>query len=186
MLAPSGVTLEDLRATPEGIRVPLRTRYRKFADATGDTPHGFKTPSGRVEFFSEILLDQGYPPVPDYEEPLISHRARPDLKARFPLILTCAKDTLYCESQHHNLPSLRRRAPDPAVDMHPRAAAERGIEEGDWVRIHTPHGAARARARLASDLAPNVVCGRQGWWQGCAELDAPGYPAVGPDTAILI
>jgi anaerobic selenocysteine-containing dehydrogenase len=30
-LAPSGVTLEALRASPEGVRVPLETRYRKYA-----------------------------------------------------------------------------------------------------------------------------------------------------------
>lgn len=183
MLEPSGVTLEALRAAPEGIRVPLQTKYGKFADLTEGTPRGFNTPSGRIEFFSETLLDQGHPPLPDYEEPLISHRSRPELKARFPLILTCAKDTLYCESQHRNLPSLRRRAPNPVIDLHPKAASDRRIEEGDWVRIVTPHGAARARARLDPNLAPDVVCGQHGWWQGCAELDAPEYPATGPDTA---
>jgi hypothetical protein len=41
-------------------------------------------------------------------------RSRPDLAARFPLILTCAKDTHFCETQHRNVPSLRRRAPDRA------------------------------------------------------------------------
>src|SRR5262249_8332396 len=33
ILAPCGVTLEALRAAPAGIRVPLVTRYRKFAEA---------------------------------------------------------------------------------------------------------------------------------------------------------
>ncbi len=183
MLEPSGLTLEDLRAAPNGKRVPLRTKYRKFAEITEDTPRGFNTPSGRIEFFSETLLEHGYPPLPDYEEPLISHHSRPDLKTRFPLILTCAKDTLYCESQHRNLPSLRRRAPDPVVDLHPKAAEDREIKEGDWVRILTPHAAIRARARLTPDLDPNVVCGQHGWWQGCAELNAPEFPATGPHTA---
>src|SRR6266851_5091665 len=31
-LAPSGVTLEALRENPGGVRVPLRTRYRKYAE----------------------------------------------------------------------------------------------------------------------------------------------------------
>lgn len=183
MLAPSGLTLEALRAAPEGIRVPLETRYRKYADITDGVPKGFKTPSGRIEFFSEQLLDHGYPPLPDYEEPKVSHRAQPRLAARYPLTLTCTKDTLFCETQHRGLPSLRRRAPDPQVDLHPDAAGARGIADGAWVEIITPIGRARARARLDTGLAPDVVCGQHGWWQGCADIDAPGYPATGPGTA---
>jgi anaerobic selenocysteine-containing dehydrogenase len=51
------------------------------------------------------------------------------------------------------------------------------------VRIETPNGRARARARLDRSLAPNVVCGQHGWWQDCKEIGAPGYPATGPETA---
>ncbi len=183
LLAPSGVTLEALRATPEGIRVPLETRYRKFAEQVGDAPRGFNTPSRRIELYSERLLEHGQNPLPDYEEPLVSPRSQPKLAPRFPLILTCTKDTLFCESQHRALPSLRRRSPDPLVDLHPNAASARDISEGDWVHVETPSGRARARARFDETLAPDVVCGQHGWWQGCAEIDAPGYPATGPQTA---
>lgn len=183
MLAPSGITLDALRSAPEGIRMPLETRYKKYAETDGGTPRGFKTASRRVEFFSETLLDHGYPPLPDYEEPMVSHRSRPELAARYPLTLTCTKDTLYCETQHRGLPSLRRRVPDPQVDLHPDAASARGIEDGTWVQIVTPSGKARARARLDASLVPDVVCGQHGWWQECKEIDAPGYPATGPETA---
>lgn len=183
LLAPSGVSLETLRAAPEGIRVPLETRHRKFTESTGDTPRGFNTPSRRIELYSETLLASGQNPLPDYEEPLVSPRTEPSFARRYPLILTCTKDTLFCESQHRALPSLRRRSPDPLVDLHPNAASERGIAEGDWVRIETPSGQAKARARLDETLAPDVVCGQHGWWQGCEEIGASGYPATGPETA---
>ncbi len=182
-LEPSGVTLEDLRAHPEGIRVPLETRYRKFAEEVEGKPRGFATPSGKLELYSETLHDHGYTALPEYEEPLVSLRAQPKLAARFPLILTCTKDSLYCESQHRGLPSLRRRAPDPQVDMHPETAAARNISAGDWVSIDTPNGTAKARARFDDALDPQVVCGQHGWWQDCPELEAPGYPVVGPETA---
>jgi anaerobic selenocysteine-containing dehydrogenase len=182
-LAPSGVTLETLRETPAGVRVPLKTRYRKFAERTDGGPRGFATPSHKVEFYSEILLKAGYPPLPDYEEPLVGLRSRPDLASRYPLILTCAKDSLYCESQHRGLPSLRRRAPDPQIDLHPEAATAREIEPGDWVTIETPNGRVRARARLDEALHPQVVCGQHGWWQACPEIGAPGFEPFGPDTA---
>ena len=182
-LAPSGVTLEDLRQTPSGIRVPLETRHRKFAEEVDGRPRGFNTPSRKVELYSETLLEHGYAPLPDYEEPLVSLRAQPALAERFPLILTCTKDTLFCESQHRGLPSLRRRAIDPQVDMHPKAAAARQIAPGDWVVIESPNGTVRARARMDEALDPSVVCGQHGWWQDCAEIGAPGYAPFGPETA---
>ena len=115
-LAPTGVTLEQLRAAPGGVRVPLQIRHAKHAepDANG-TPRGFATPSRRIELYSQTLLDHGYAPLPGFEEPQIGPEARPDLAARFPLILTCAKSTLFCQTQHRALPSLRKRAPGPEV-----------------------------------------------------------------------
>ena len=38
-LAPSGITLEQLRAHPAGIRVPLTTRHRKYAERDPGVPH---------------------------------------------------------------------------------------------------------------------------------------------------
>jgi anaerobic selenocysteine-containing dehydrogenase len=184
-LHPSGVSLDALRAKASGVRVPLQTRYRKFAEQNDGRPRGFATPTRKIELYSETLLEHGYPPLPDYEEPLISPSSRPDLVERFPLILTCAKHTLFCESQHRALPSLRQHALDPEVELHPAAATERGIEPGDWVQIETPGGSVRARARMNDTLERNVVCGQHGWWQACPELDMPGYDPFGPEGANL-
>ncbi|HEX6354450.1 molybdopterin-containing oxidoreductase family protein [Actinophytocola sp.] len=184
-LAPSGVTLERLRAEPAGVRLPLTTRHRKFAEQVNGGPRGFGTPSRKIELFSEVLLDHGYPPVAEFTEPSLSPRSRPDLRERFPLILTCAKSLWFCETQHRNLPSLRGRAPDPHVELHPETARARGIAQGDWVQVETPHGNVRARAALTTGLDPGVVSGQHGWWQACAELGLPGYPPFGPDTANL-
>ena len=151
-LGPSGVSLEALREHPGGVRVPLQTRYRKFAEREDGVPRGFNTPTRKIELYSETMLEHGYPPLPEYEEPLVGPVSRPDLAERYPLILTCAKHTLFCESQHRALPSLRRQAMDPEVELHPAAAAERGIRPGDWVRIETPEGSVRARARLNDTL----------------------------------
>ncbi|MBV9354269.1 MAG: molybdopterin-dependent oxidoreductase [Chloroflexi bacterium] len=176
-LEPSGVTLEELRQNPAGVRVPLETRYRKFAEIDSGSPRGFATPSGLVELYSETLLEHGYPAVPEFCEPLVSPRSRPDLGRRYPLILTCAKNTQFCETQHRGLPSLRRKVPDPEVELHPATAAARGIRVRDWVLVESPDGAMRARARFNDALDPDVVCGEHGWWQACSEIGAPGYDA---------
>ncbi len=182
-LGPSGVTLEELRENPGGVQAPVQTRYRKYARQDGDTPRGFNTPTRKVELYSETMLAHGYPPLPTYEEPLVSPLSRPDLAERYPLVLTCAKHVLFCESQHRNIAKLRRQAREPEVEMHPAAAAERGIKAGDWVHIETPEGSVRARAKFDETLAPNVVCGQHGWWQSCKEIGAPGYDPLGPGGA---
>lgn len=183
-LQPSGITLEQLRAAPGGVHVPLDTKHAKHAepDAKGN-PRGFRTPSRKVEFWSETFLERGYAALPAFVEPKISPVAQPALARRFPLVLTCAKPPLFCQSQHRALPSLRKRALHPEVEMHPIVAEARGVAAGDWVSVETPAGSMRARVRLNDHLDPRVVVGEHGWWQGCDEVGATSYDPFGPEGA---
>jgi anaerobic selenocysteine-containing dehydrogenase len=164
------------------VRVALTTRHGKYKgpDAKGD-PVGFPTPSRKVEFWSETFLDHGHGALPAFVEPASGPVARPDLLERYPLVLTCAKPSLFCQTQHRGIASLRRRAPDPEVALHPATAAARGIAKGDWVQVETRSGGMRARAQLSADLDPRVVIGEHGWWEACAELGAPGYDPFSPN-----
>ena len=168
-----------MRSRPEGIDIALEAPYAKHE---GD---GFPTPSGRVEIWSETFRMHGQSALPAFEPPAIGPRTRPDLAARYPLVLTTAKSHLFCHGQHRNLPRLRKRQPHPRVEMHPDTAAARAIAEGDWVDIETPAGRVRARAALKPALAPDVVAAQHGWWQACRELDLPGYPLLGDTAANL-
>jgi anaerobic selenocysteine-containing dehydrogenase len=177
MLEPCGVSLEALRANPEGVRVPTEVRYRRYAEK------GFATPSRRVEIYATQFLDHGYAPLPEYVEPAVSPVSRPDLAARYPLVLTSAKVVQFCHSQHRNLPRLRRHSPDPLVELHPSAAKARGIAADDWVVVETPRATMRARAKLNAALAPDVTWAQFGWWQACEPLRLPGYDADGGGSA---
>jgi anaerobic selenocysteine-containing dehydrogenase len=176
-LEPTGVTLEALRASPQGVRVPTELRYRRFA------AKGFATPSRRVEIYASEFLEHGYAPLPEYVEPAMSPVSRPDLAARYPLVLTSAKVVQFCHSQHRNVPRLRRHSPDPLVELHPSAAQARGIAGDDWVVVETPRATMRARAKLNAALAPDVLSAQFGWWQACEPLGLPGYAAEGNGTA---
>ena len=182
-LVPSGVSLETLRAEPRGVRLPLETRYRKYAERDGEAPRGFTTPSRRVEVYSEQLHAIGQDPLPSYVEPAASPLSRPDLAPDYPLVLTSAKVTSFCHSQFRGIPALRRKAPDPLLEIHPKTAQARGIAEGDWLRIETPAGALRARARLNAQLSESVVCGQHGWWEGADDLGLPETPSFGAGSA---
>jgi len=176
-LAPSGITPEQLRSAPRGIRFPLETAHLKYRR------NGFATPSGKLEIFSEALQAIGRPPLPVFHEPAHLPAQRRDSDRRFPLVLTSAKTPLYCHSQHRNLPRLRRVLPDPIVEMSPATAASRGIGNGDWVAIITPTGRVRMRARLVASLADGVVGAQHGWWQACPDLGLPGYNPLSADGA---
>ncbi|QOZ47588.1 molybdopterin oxidoreductase [Bradyrhizobium sp. CCBAU 53340] len=181
-LGPSGITLEQLRAHPAGVRKPLTTQHRKYAERDDKgNPRGFPTPSRKVEFWSETFLDHGYSAMPDFVEPSIGPVARPDLATSFPLILTCAKPSLFCQTQHRALPGLRKRASNPEIELNPATASARGIRNGDWVDVRTPAGGMRARARFNDELDPRVVVGEHGWWQGCDELGVGDRDPFGPD-----
>jgi anaerobic selenocysteine-containing dehydrogenase len=102
MLEPSGTTLKALRERPEGVSVPVELRYHRHAAAQGDGVVGFATPSRRVEIYAGALLDIGQAPLPEYVEPAASPVSRPDLAARYPLVLTTAKVVQFCHSQHRS------------------------------------------------------------------------------------
>ncbi len=183
-LAPSGLTLDALRAKPSGIRVPLTDQYRKYStpDSNG-TATGFPTPTRKVEFWSETFADHGYSAMPDFAESSESPIAATELSDRFPLVLTCAKPNLFCQTQHRHLARLRQRARHPEVEIHPETAASRNIANGSWLLVETRTGGMRARARFNDKLDPRVVIGEHGWWQACDELGEAAYDPFSKDGA---
>lgn len=173
-LEPLGLTVEELRRQQGGVRVPLAEAYRKYASrVAGDADEvtGFATPTRRVELYSERLLEHGYPAVPEHRNPAPTDAA-------YPLVLTCAKHGYFVHSQQRSLTSLRRRATDPSVDLHPRTAAAHGIGEGQWVELATRLGSIRLRARFDDSLHPSVVVGEYGWWQEATDLALPGADPI--------
>lgn len=177
ILEPTGLTVAQLRAEPNGVTLPRETRYRKYAGDGGGPAPGFATPSKRVELYSETLLEHGYDPLPGFVEPAVGPASRPDLAGDFPLVLTDTKSNHYIHSQYRHVPKLRRHEKEPRVELHPDTASARGIADGDWVTLSTPHASARVKARFSSALDPRVVRATVGWWQACEPLDLPGYDA---------
>lgn len=177
ILEPSGVDLDELRKAPAGINLGLKASYRKYAETVNGQTAGFGTPSKRVELYSESFRANGYDPLPRYVEPAVGPYSRPDLAESFPLVLTDTKTPHFIHSQYRHLGRLRRHEREPRIEMHPETARERGISEGDWVEVRTPHAGARMVARFAAAMDRRVVRATAGWWQPCDELSLPGYDA---------
>jgi anaerobic selenocysteine-containing dehydrogenase/ferredoxin-NADP reductase len=178
-LEPLGLTVEQLRSRPGGIRVPQANGERKFAEIREDgTVVGFPTASRRIEVYSEQLHELGHPALPCYVEAASAAERSPAL----PLLLSTAKSGWFVHSSHRHVASLRRKAPDPAVELNPEDAAARGIVAGDWVIVRTRDGQVHLRARLDPTLPAGTVIAEFGWWDACTPLGRPGTPAVGPQT----
>jgi anaerobic selenocysteine-containing dehydrogenase len=183
-LAPSGLSVSQLRDHPAGLRAPGQTRYRKYADidaATGQ-PRGFATPTGKLEIYATTFARAGHPPLPQVWDPA-ADSCLPGPDEDYPLTLTFARLVQYCDDAHRNVPRLRRQAPDPFLEIHPATAGASGIGDGDWVLLETPAGAVTVTARLSASLDPTVVATQYGWWQECQQLPAPGYDPFGPEGA---
>jgi anaerobic selenocysteine-containing dehydrogenase len=189
-LAPTGIPLEKMKASPGGITIPITPRYQKHSELNQKgVPRGFATPSRKVEIYSHLFATHGYPPLPEYKEPAISPVSRPDLAVEYPLVLTNAKFTTFIHSQQRSLARLRKASPEPTADIHPETAARYGIKNKDWIVVESPKGSIRVKAKVTERIIPGVVCCQHGWWQECKDLNLSGYDPYtgeGANPSILV
>ena len=178
-LAPSGIELSRLRAEKRGLEAPVFNSERRYSTASQDGRlHGFSTPTGRVEIYSEKLRIHGQAAIPGHRQPRAKDRS-------FPYYLTTAKSGYFCHSQHRALSSLRRRALYPTAEISPLLAQTHDIAEGDWISLFNDQGKARFKARIAHGLANDVVVAEFGWWQACEEMGQQELPISGEGSSNL-
>jgi anaerobic selenocysteine-containing dehydrogenase/ferredoxin-NADP reductase len=186
ILEPMGLTVEQLRRQPEGITYPAKAVEQRYMQHGGEGVAGFATETRRVELYSELLLRNGQPPLATFVEPAEKSRdATTTQGGRFRYWLTSAKSGYYVHSQHRSIPSLRLRSPHPVAELSVTLAGEKGVRDGDWIRISTRNGAARFVAKTVPSLAHDVIVAEFGWWQGCPEVGRDGYPVAGVLTSNL-
>ena len=163
-LKPSGLTREQLeKEHPEGVfYIDDDKKY-----LTGD----YKTPSGKIEIYSETLKENGYDPLPVFIEPTQSPQSSPKLAREYPLILTTgSRIPQYTHSQLRNIPSLRKEAPEPLAEMNPETAARYGVADGYMMIIETPKDHITMKVQTSEDLHPGIVSIPHGWSEANANL----------------
>ncbi len=174
-LSPLGITFEELKE--QGFVCPPH-KYKKYEK------NGFRTPSKKIELFCQSLERMGYDPLPTYKEPPESPLQSPELIKEFPYILTTGSRRLeFFHSEHRQIESLRRRRPDPLVEIHPETATSHDIKHGDWVIVSSPRGSIRLKAFITEDIHPNVVNVEHGWW--FPEKPGPDYGFLESNANVL-
>jgi len=138
-------------------KLDVPERFAPFAQG------GFPTPSGKCEFHSEWLEKQGVDALPFYNPPVeISDR---ELEKSYPLAFLSPPARHFLNSSFANVARFREFEREPHLDMHPRDAAERGIADGDMVRVFNDRGSHRLRARVNGRPRPGVVVAPSVWWK---------------------
>ena len=160
---------EEAYANPAGVTVysPVIEELveRGFLDADRQWRiNGFKTVTGKIEFDSVELKQQGYDGLPIYREPAESPVSTPELLRDYPLVLTSGgRQKYFTHSQQHNVAPLLKLDPYPRVQIHPLDAAARQIQNGDRVEISSPRGQVLFRAEVTDKMKLGVVHAFHGW-----------------------
>jgi anaerobic selenocysteine-containing dehydrogenase len=124
----------------------------------------FDTPSGHIEIASAAAEADGHPRVP---QPWSD--ARPQ-SGRLRL-LSPASPWLMNDS-FANDRKIARRIGEATVTLHPADAAERGLAEGDRVRLHNDAGALELAVAVSDMIPPGVAYAPKGRWPKRERQDA--------------
>jgi anaerobic selenocysteine-containing dehydrogenase len=153
----AGITLERLKQ--EGwVRLNFPEEFAPYAEG------GFRSPSGKCEFYSERLERMGIDAVPNYIPPRESIEVAPELAARFPLQLLSPPARGFLNSTFANLPSFLRQEKKPHLDLCAKDAAERGIVDGEMVRVFNDRGEVHLTARISDRVKSGVAVALSIWW----------------------
>lgn len=140
---------------------PLRIAYRENIER--DVP--FRTPSGKIELFSQRLYALGkpaeIPAIPRYVP--APEGPQDSLRMQYPLQLIGYHTKRRCHSLHDRNDWLEELDP-PALWLHPADADARGIADGDLVEIYNDRGMVRVPAKVTKRIMQGVSALSQGGW----------------------
>ena len=145
-LKPLGVSLADLKQ--KGVLF-VGTPWKEGFDK-------LDTPSGKVEIYSSTLEKLGFPPIPRWEEPLVS----PDPKDPHSFRLLHGKQAFHTHAMTANQPYLMqisRRYDLIRLWMNRRRGEQLGLNDGDLVQIKSLVGEGKIRVKLTEGIHPSSV-----------------------------
>jgi len=145
-LKPFGITLEELKQ--KGVLFVGEKWKEGF--------NKLETPSGKVEIHSSTLEKLGFPPIPRWEDPLVS----PDSKNPSSFRLLHGKQAIHTHSMTANQPylmAISRRYDLIRLWMNKERGRRLGLKDGDWVQVKSIVGEGRIRVKLTEGLHPSCV-----------------------------
>lgn len=149
------VGIDELKEKPY-----LHPNYQEIA--FGDLK--FNTPTGKIEFYSQQMKDRwGINPLPSYYEPMENKYSSPELYAKYPLTLISAHSLNKMNSQFSSREISKE---EPFIWINPEDAGNRGINDGEKVKVYNERGSLILKAILTEKVPPGIVHTYFGWWDG--------------------
>lgn len=153
-----GVSLDELKSKGY-LRVDVPSPHLPFQSGAA-----LRTPSGKIEIESKGFAAAGAGALPSYVPPYESEERDPELVKRYPLALISPPAHEFLNSTFANVPSLRRAAGKPTLEIHADDAVARDIASGDRVAIYNDRGKFTAEAVITDRVRPGVVSAPSIWW----------------------
>lgn len=113
----------------------------------------FRTPSGKLEFYSEALARQSVDPMPDWKPDPQEVRDA----AKWPLRLLTTPGYFQPHTVYAGVAFLKGREGPPSCVLHPDDAQARGLTQGQKVRLHNDRGTVGLVLKVSDEVMPGVV-----------------------------
>ena len=124
-----------------------------------DGKPGFNTPSGKIEYVSEVLKAFGVEPLPKFK-PMMPLTKEFDLR----FINGTRKPYITHSKTRQDQPYLMEIEDRLTIDMNPKDAEKRGLKEGDDVLIRSAWGGpVKARLTVTILVPEGTIGGQYGW-----------------------
>ncbi len=169
-VAADGIALPEFDAFWEmgAFELPAGDRDFVFLGDFREDPDGFslRTPSGRIELFSETIAGFGYDDCPGHPVWLEPREWLGAAAAETPLHLVSSHPKWRLHSQMDNAPLAKaaKIAGREPIMINPDDAASRGIRAGDIVEVFNARGRMLAGANVTDRVRPGVVVIYEGAW----------------------
>lgn len=138
----------------------------------------FNTPSGKIELRSDAAPNLwGVNPLPSSQE-LVEGEERH--KAEYPIHLLSPNTKNRIHSQFGNLRIIKQLAPHPYLEMNATDALERGIADGNCVRVFNGRGEMKVTVKLSFSIRKGCASYYNGMW--LSEGGTPNLFTKGRET----
>jgi anaerobic selenocysteine-containing dehydrogenase len=125
------------------------------------------TQTGKIELYSYAMQNKGLPPLPTYvplQEGFDGEQTASENEP-FPLMFISSPNHNFLNSSLSNVDKLKRIEKEPALQIHPDDAKERGINDGDFIRIWNLRGQCEFKVKVIDAMLPGVVVSQGLWWE---------------------
>lgn len=171
MMEGCGLTVADLKKSDLPVKVPAAKWPAEPGKCLRD---GFKTPTGKFEFYSTAIAaidpKYGLDPLPSYYDSLADQNDE-QTRENYPFYLcTGARLAHAIHSRAHETPWLRSLRPEPTCEINPEDGKRLGLKEGDSVELYSPYGSIRVKVKFTHKIKPGVIMMLHGYTEANVNL----------------